>query len=370
MLILLFLLSIFAEGQAFGNLLNSSRSIGASHLKRARSRDHVTRQSRSGLTSPFPGRPSSASTAGIPYELERETSERTAYCLLYRGTGMLGYAMGLRRACTMPVLSQGWFCSLPVLVLASYAIARSMLPFANMGNGIDVSDDMFARNLGAHIFSATAIPILSSLELPLFNQVQQKLVMLFSMGLMVIGSISEIMAHFKDAWVFKKGCNALDGSENAVFWVGLCGGFSFFAAAFSPNVWSLSLASIPPLFLIYLAATKPWHKVKGLTIATQTLTTIALSATVAMRFRSKWPLLFFVQSLNIVRNSSRIIATENQNLHLLPSVYGWFSYIFPFAFSLHKATQTASLLTVLSFCALTIIGSDIVERRIIDHTAE
>lgn len=117
----------------------------------------------------------------------------------------------------MPALSQSWFCSVHVLVLASYAIARSMLPFTNMGNGIDVSDDMFARNLGAHIFSATAIPIMSSLQLPLFDQIQQMLVMCFSMGLLTLGSISEIMAHFKDAWVFKKGCNALDGSENAIF---------------------------------------------------------------------------------------------------------------------------------------------------------
>ena len=286
--------------------------------------------------------------------------------ILYGGTGVIGYAMGLKRACTLPALSQDWLFSLPIIALSSYSIARSLLPFAiTTGRGIDVSDSVFSRNLGAHLFSATAIPILSSLMLPLLNQVQQVRVLFVSMGLMTMGSISEVLAHFKDGWVFGKGCRALDGLENAIFWVGLCGAFSFLSAAFSPTAQIICLAGVPPALLTYLGATKPWHEVKGPTIATQTITTIVACAVFIRRFRSTWPLLFFAQSFNIVRNSSRIIASKNQNLHLLPSAYGWFSYVIPFALSLHPLTRSASLFIVLSSSAVTIIGTDILERRII-----
>lgn len=309
----------------------------------------------------------SAATEEIIHELDQGTREKTISSLFYGGTGILGYAMGLCGSCTMPILSRGWFYSLPMLVLSSYAIARSILPFAHMGNGIDVSDNIFVQNFGAHIFSTTSVPILTSLMLPQLNQVKQRLFFFFSMGLILMGSCSEIIAHFRDAWAFKKGCKALDGSENAILWVGLCGGFSFFAAAFSPSILSLFLAIIPPAFLTYLATTKPWGEVKVLAIITQIFTTIVASTTFMKQFKSAWPLLFFVQSFNIVRNSSRIIATEEQNLHILPSAYGWFSYVFPFALSLHPATQTMNLFTILSSCVLTIIISDIIERRIMDH---
>lgn len=83
------------------------------------------------------------------------------------------------------------------------------------------------------------------------------------------------------------------------------------------------------------------------------------------KLRLVWPLPYYCQSTNMVRNSSRIIRTGNQDLHLLPSAYDWFSYVFPFALALHPATRVASLWTVLGTCALTIVGTDFTEQRII-----
>ena len=53
------------------------------------------------------------------------------------------------------------------------------------------------------------------------------------------------------------------------------------------------------------------------------------------------------------------------HLHHLPASYGWFSYVFPFALSLHPATRAAGLGTVLAACAASVLASDLVERRII-----
>jgi len=276
--------------------------------------------------------------------------------------------MGLRMACTLPALSRQWFCSIPLMILASYAIAKSTLQFAIKGDGMDIPDEMYVRNFGGHIFSATASPILSSLMLPLLNRAAQKWTFLISMLFFNVGSISEIWAHFKDSWVFKSGCDALQGNENAIFYIGLTGAFSFFAATFSPSLLTLFLASVPPAVLVYRAITSPWTESKGLAIPANAISTVAACAVFIRQFRSVWPLLFYFQSVNIVRNSSRIIATEKQNLHLLPSVYGWFSYVFPFALSLHPATRAANLWTVLGWSTLTIVGTDLLERKIIEHS--
>lgn len=260
----------------------------------------------------------------------------------------------------------GGFLSPCLEILSSLALGRSTLPFATQGSHIDVPPGMYARLLGLHILGMTSLPVLGSMMWPHLHGVAQKVSFLISALLGATGSLSEVRAHFLDSWVFEDGCEAHEGDSNAVFIAGLTGGFAFQAAAFYPGPLSFALAGSSVALLLFRAAVKPWKESKKaygmpLNAVASTVVCVAFVA----KLQSAWPLLFFVQSVNIIRATKRILETKNQDLHYFTILYGWFSYIFPFALSLHPATRAASLWTVLGACAASILAADIVERKII-----
>lgn len=73
------------------------------------------------------------------------------------------------------------------------------------------------------------------------------------------------------------------------------------------------------------------------------------------RLRSFWPLLYVVQSFNIIRNVKRVLKTGQQHLHMLPSIYGWLSYVLPFGLAVLPGVSGMPL-HVVGAAALASVG--------------
>lgn len=281
-------------------------------------------------------------------------------------TGVAGYLAGLfvaTRKATVP-LSAAWCASIPLMLLSSYAIARS---FQSSEGSLAVTEKAFSRVFAAHVFSATALPLLATMLLPLFESRAQVATFMFSMALMAAGSVAEILAHFRDRWEFVAGCRALEGAENFVFSAGLNGGFSFLAAAFSPTPLHLGLAAAPVLALCLANARMPWKRVKVFNYILQMITAGTANVVLIRKLSSLWPLLYFVQAYNIIHNAGLILKTGNQHLHLMPTVYGWFSYVVPFALAVHESTKSAALPVVAGASLLSVFGAHRLEQFIVKN---
>jgi hypothetical protein len=261
--------------------------------------------------------------------------------------------------------SPKWFACLPMLWRASMYIGKSVLPCVT--GKIAISDALFPTLFGVHVFSATALPLLTSILVPHLPNENSVKLLFASMAMMTIGAISEIIGHFYDRWVFSSGGHAADGIENVIFSVCLNGGFSFLAAAFFPTTRNIALACIPPAFLALLPTVMPWQKGKKFVYGSQTITAGLAAAAFGVHFRSAWPALYFVQAFNIIRNGGRILSTGIQGLHIMPSAVGWFSYMAPFGLAIHPATRSASVPIVALVSILTILGTDQAERYLMAH---
>jgi hypothetical protein len=214
----------------------------------------------------------------------------------------------------------------------------------------------------------TASPLLGSALVPHLPSNDNGVMLLFaSMAMTTIGTISEVVGHFYYRWVFFSGGHASGGIENVIFSICLNGGSSFLAAAFFPTTRNIALAFIPPAFCGLLPVVMPWQKAKKFVYGSQTITAGLAATAFGMHFQSAWPALYFFQAFNIIRNSRRLLSTGIQDLHLMPSVVGWFSYIAPFGLAIHPATHSASVPIVALVSLLTILGTDQAERYSMAH---
>jgi hypothetical protein len=261
--------------------------------------------------------------------------------------------------------SSKWFACLPMLWKSSMYIGKSVLPCVT-GN-IAISDSLFSTMFGVHVFSATALPLLTSILVPHLPNENGVMLMFASMAMMTIGAISEVIGHSYDRWVYSSGGHAASGIENVIFCVCLNAGFSFLAAAFFPTTRNIALACIPPAVLALLPTVMPWQKGKKYVFGSQTITSGLAAAAFGVHFQSAWPALFFVQAFNIIRNAKRILSTGIQDLHTMPSVVGWFSYMAPFGLAIHPATRSAPVPIVALVSLLTMLGTDQYERYLMSH---
>jgi len=281
-------------------------------------------------------------------------------------TGVVGFVAGLFLAtckATAP-FSLKWIASIQVLLLSSYTIARSLNP---SNDSIVINKEAFYRIFAAHLFSATALPLLTAMLHPLMKTNVQVSILLFSMTLIFIGSMSEIVGHFRDRWEFVDGCHASEGTENFIFSISLSGGFSFLAAAFAPTSINIGLACVPVLALFLAKWMLGWKGARVIHFSTTMITSGTANFVLIRQMSSLWPLLYFVQAINIIRNAKLLLKTENQHLHLLPSVYGWFSYTVPFALALNPFAKFASLPVVTGVGMLTVFASNHVEQLILKN---
>lgn len=296
-----------------------------------------------------------------PQVTGKDYSTMNAALCLAGGSFGLGY--GLVKACSNRALSSDWWKAFPAIFISCFITGRSLLPYSK--GRIDITESVFLRLVGAHLFSTTSAPLLTSILWPEMKKSVQKGILIFSMTLACIGMFAEVIAHFQDRWLFMKGGHAADGVENIIFSVCLVGSFSFLAAALVPSTASLFFACFPPLMTLLIPAFMPWSNAKAIVYGSQSLVTFGTTA-VFMRYSgSAWPLLYGVQAVNVIRNGKRILKTGHQALHVFPSVYGWFSYIFPFALALNPGTKSAGLWVVLLASVLSVVATDMIERQML-----
>lgn len=273
--------------------------------------------------------------------------------------GGAAYYVALVVACKSTCLTPEWILSLGGLAVSSVYFARSFRPLTN-GNIRLPQDEDFPVILGAHIFSASALPLLSTM---LWNVVNSPSLLLISMITMGVGNIAEIMAHFFDGWVFRSGGHAADGTENVIFSACLNSGIALAAASMVPSAFSVALALTPGILVASIPFTIGWKNGKGIVYGSQGVTSGVATWVFCKKLGSYWPLLFMVQAFNIIRNAKLILKTDVQPLHVGPSVYGWFSYVVPFGLALTKANTSLPL--VLATCMLTVFLSSRFETEII-----
>ena len=277
--------------------------------------------------------------------------------------GLVAYFATVNNAYKSPFGSLKWSLNVAGIVPSVFTIVQPMLnlPLINESLKLEKKKD-FVTVFSAHLFSATALPLLTAI---LWTHVANTSLLLASMACMSIGSVAEIVGHFRDGWVFSKGSYAESGFENFIFTAGMASAFGLLAASFYPTRFVYFTALLP--VLITTPFMRDWKNVGVAKIASFFLSSTVLLVAMTLKFNSPWPMVYFAQAFNIVRNSGAIIETGVQPLHALTSVYGWFSYIVPFGLSCLYAGSKWSIAApiALTSAAVSIVLSSWAEKRIV-----
>jgi len=278
------------------------------------------------------------------------------------------YSGSVCGACSSSFASFPWLIYLLAAMLAgvlfssqTYEIVRNTL----WSDIIDKKD--YVAVLAAHLFSATALPLLvATLWSHPSSYASSNLFLILSAVVQSIGSGAEILAHFRDGWVFGFGGHAEHGTENIIFTFGLVGAFALLAVSFSPSIKSIGMNALP--LLLILPCIGRWEKSKKNVYAAQFLSSMSLAASIFQETRSPWPMLIFAQAFNIIRVTFRIKKTKIQKLHLCPSIYGWASYVL--TFGLAQTYSNVSAPVAFAVTAMTIYLTDMLEKAIIKFNSD
>lgn len=300
--------------------------------------------------------------AQIPISLDDVPKLRQVLTTPSFSFGGAAYAAALVTTCNSEFLSPNWILSVGGLAISSVSFASSFLPLSNDAMQLEENED-YPMILGAHIFSASALPLLSVM---LWNVVKSQPLLLASTTLVGIGNIAEIFAHSYDGWVYRPDGHAVGGVENVIFSTCLIGGIGLLAASMlASSFGSIVLALSPAILVGSLPFFMDWTKNKGLVYGSQGKTAGVATAVFCTQLHSFWPLLFLIQSYNIIRNAKLILKTDIQPLHVCPSAYAWFSYVVPFGLALSNEAASSSLPLVLGISLLTVLLSDRLETEIV-----
>jgi len=271
--------------------------------------------------------------------------------------GGASYCVALDSACQSGFGSLPWFASIAGVALASLGMAKSFQFLQD--DFLLEPKEQFPWIFGAHIFSWSAMPLMKSL---LGDSIQDDTLFLLSILFMTVGTITEVAGHFHDGWVFRSGGHSAHGVENIILSACIVGSIAMAAASMVPSLETTLLAFAPVAGVLAIPWLGSWQDNKGLVYAIQGSVSGVATWVFCHELESLWPLMFLVQALNIVRVSKRLMERDVQVLHLLPSVYGWFSYVMPFG--LAAVSPKSSLFMVMTCCLGSVWLADAIETEI------
>ena len=257
------------------------------------------------------------------------------------------FVFAIQNVCIQSLFSPAWFGGQLVLFLASLILAASSL--SAMSDGLDarIGVRFWVLLFGVHIFASTAPATLFAILSPVLSSPFSKEFLLAGCVVNAIGSVAEMYTHSQDGWWYHKDGEACVGECNKIFAICLVSTFSFLTLAASPSLPGLLAASAPLALLISKAlGSQPWAEQKPAVYAMQGVASFITCVVLGWQLASLWPMLYYVQSITIVRCAKRILETDEQFLHILPSMYGWVSFVISFGLAVHPATAAMSFTTV------------------------
>ncbi|CAJ1367930.1 unnamed protein product [Effrenium voratum] len=205
-----------------------------------------------------------------------------------------------------------------------------------------------AAVLGAHIFNLSAPLLVYSASICHLDKFPEGAHSWLLMGtlLLTLGVMAEVCAHIADGWVY--GAVSRHSAFNMIFNTTLVAGFGAFGQALSSKgrrrrTAAAALISVLAMMLSYHLNLKPVQ------YTFQLVATLLLMLAHAEWSAGHLGVFFLTSAVAIIHCTYVLIASNNQILHVFPSIYSWACWVVPMKVPLELPEQTGRLVVPILF---------------------